>query len=62
MSLVKGKESFAFEVSVVLSDFLSNTKEQKVVAAAEKTGVPGEKTAVRKGGIDRATYLSLPLA
>ena len=51
MSLVK--KSFAFEVGVVLRDFLSNTKEQKIVTAAEKTGVPGEKTAVRKGCIDR---------
>ena len=27
-SLVKGKESFAFEVRLVLSNFPSNTKEQ----------------------------------
>ena len=37
---------------MVLRDLLSNTKEGKIVTAAEKTGVPGEKTAVRKGGID----------
>ena len=42
MSLVKVKESFAFEVSVVLRDFLSNTKEGKIVTAAEKTRVPGD--------------------
>ena len=29
--------------------------------AAEKNGVPGEKTAVSKGDLDRVTYLSLPL-
>ena len=61
MSLVKGKESFAFEVSVVLSNFLSNTKEQKIVMAAEKTEYPVKKSC-QKRGIDRATYLSLQLA
>ncbi len=59
MSLVK--KSFAFEVSVVLRDFLSNTKEQKIVTAAEKPEYPVKKTAARKGCIDRVTYLSLPL-
>ena len=29
--------------------FQSNTKDKKIGTAAEKTGVPGEKTAVSKG-------------
>ena len=58
-SLVKESRSLANEICVVLLNFLrSIMKDKKIVTAAEKTRVPGEKTAVSAG--TWVGYLSLP--